>query len=235
MLVAAACCPHPPLLVPEVAVSSDPELDRLRAACLAAVSTLVAAEPDRIVLVGGNTPVVGRSDHVGGLRPFGVRAGGAGAPYGDAQGATLSLTVGDWLLGQTGWTGERIRHLAVEPAGRPRAELPADPEGQRSVLLCLADGSAKRSSASPGYLDDRAAPFDAAIATALRTGDAVALRTLDAELAAELWAGGVPAWRVLGACAARRSDAGSGTPRAELSYDEAPFGVGYLVATWTWS
>ncbi|OSC55333.1 hypothetical protein B5180_40185, partial [Streptomyces sp. BF-3] len=49
MLVAAAVCPCPPLLVPEVAAGAAPELDAARDACLDAVGVLAAARPDLLV------------------------------------------------------------------------------------------------------------------------------------------------------------------------------------------
>ncbi|NEB18392.1 hypothetical protein G3I46_18060, partial [Streptomyces coelicoflavus] len=52
MLVAAAVCPCPPLLVPEVASGAAPELDAARAACTDALGVLAASRPDRLVLVG---------------------------------------------------------------------------------------------------------------------------------------------------------------------------------------
>ena len=56
MLIAAAVCPHPPLLVPEVTGAHGPgadELHRLRAACREAVAVLVGSAPDLLVVVGG--------------------------------------------------------------------------------------------------------------------------------------------------------------------------------------
>src|ERR1700749_3420903 len=56
MLIAAAVCPHPPLLVPEVTGAADPaarELDRLRAACRDAGAVLLGAAPDLLVVAGG--------------------------------------------------------------------------------------------------------------------------------------------------------------------------------------
>jgi len=38
VLVAAAVCPHPPLLVPQLAAGGAPDLDKVRAACDAAVA-----------------------------------------------------------------------------------------------------------------------------------------------------------------------------------------------------
>ena len=56
MLIAAAVCPHPPLLVPEATGApgaGDAELRRLRTACHQAVSALLAERPDLIAVVGG--------------------------------------------------------------------------------------------------------------------------------------------------------------------------------------
>jgi hypothetical protein len=56
MLIAAAVCPHPPLLVPDVTGASDPavrELRRLRTACRDTVAALLGAAPDLLVVVGG--------------------------------------------------------------------------------------------------------------------------------------------------------------------------------------
>src|SRR5690606_23884604 len=52
MLVAAAVCPCPPLLVPEVAAGAAAELDTARAACRDALGVLAAARPDLLVVVG---------------------------------------------------------------------------------------------------------------------------------------------------------------------------------------
>ncbi len=56
MLIAAAVCPHPPLLIPEATGApgaADPELNRLRAACRNAVAALLAEPSDLIVVAGG--------------------------------------------------------------------------------------------------------------------------------------------------------------------------------------
>lgn len=52
MLVAAAVCPCPPLLLPEVATGAVPELDAARTACADAVGLLAASRPDRLYVVG---------------------------------------------------------------------------------------------------------------------------------------------------------------------------------------
>jgi hypothetical protein len=52
MLTAAALCPAPPLLIPELTGAAQVAAD-LRAACLAAVTELAEGRPDVIVIVGG--------------------------------------------------------------------------------------------------------------------------------------------------------------------------------------
>jgi len=91
-------------------------------------------------------------------------------------------------------------------------------------MLVLGDGSARRSVAAPGHLDERAVPFDDEVVRAVRDGDLPALAALDPGLARELMVTGRPAWQVL--CGAL----GPGRPVTEVLYTGAPFGVAYLVA-----
>jgi hypothetical protein len=133
-----------------------------------------------------------------------------------------ALTLGTWLLDGAG----PAEGLAVAPDAHPAAVATGLAGGDRLGLLVMGDGSARRSERAPGYVDARAAGFDAAVAAALGAGDAAGLRALDPALGAELLAAGVPAWRVAGHTADPEVD-------AELLYDEAPYGVGYFVATWT--
>jgi hypothetical protein len=51
-LTAAAVCPSPPLLVPDLAAGAAGELDELRAACDAAVAALWSARPELVAVVG---------------------------------------------------------------------------------------------------------------------------------------------------------------------------------------
>src|SRR3954467_1380443 len=96
-LVAAAACPHPPLLVPGVGAGASGELDGLRDACDAAVAELAAAEPDLVVAVGA-APVLGPAPE----GAWGTLAGyGVQVPVGAGTGAAtlpLSLTMARWLL-----------------------------------------------------------------------------------------------------------------------------------------
>ncbi|MFH8792086.1 class III extradiol dioxygenase subunit B-like domain-containing protein [Streptomyces sp. NPDC017941] len=247
MLVAAAVCPCPPLLVPEVAAGAAPELDTARAACSDVIGVLAASRPDRLVVVGP-AGARGRGTHAqgarGSFRGFGVdldvRLGAApkGAAHGGEEGAAgelpVSLAVAGWLLERTKWSAAPLEGLGVaEPLEAERCVRHGEEiagRAERVALLVMGDASACRTLKAPGYLDERAAGFDAAVARALAAADVTALKELDADLAGQLKAAGRAPWQVLaGAAGARGGAALSG----ELLFDDAPYGVGYLVAAWS--
>ncbi|MCG5211848.1 class III extradiol dioxygenase subunit B-like domain-containing protein [Streptosporangium sp. KLBMP 9127] len=231
MIVAAAVCPHPPLIVPELAGSAAPELDELRSACAAAVRGLKGA--GTLVVVGGAPPSrddgpcwAYPGDAAGSLAPWGadVRVG-EGEPV-----LPLSLTVARWLIDSAGAGPAAGYHaVAFDAAPDACAELGGRlaASAGRVALLVMGDGSACLTEKSPGYLDPRAQPYDQDVAGALERADLARLAGLDPEEAAELWFGGRAAFQVL-AAAARGSRFGE----RRLSY-AAPYGVGYFVASWT--
>ncbi|MFC4500101.1 MULTISPECIES: class III extradiol dioxygenase subunit B-like domain-containing protein [Streptomyces] len=239
MLVAAAACPCPPLLVPEVAAGAAPELDAARAACSDALAVLAAARPDLLVVVGpaeesrrGPHPEGTR----GSFRGFGVDLAvrlGTGATEGEPGQDALppSLAVAAWLLERTGWSASPVEGLGVgEPLTAERcfdAGRRVGGAAERVALLAMGDASACRTLKAPGYLDDRAEPFDAAVAHALGTADIEALKALDAELAQQLKASGRAPWQVLAGAAENAGLHGT------LLHEDAPYGVGYIVATWS--
>jgi hypothetical protein len=149
--------------------------------------------------------------------------------------------MGALLLDQGGYAGPRaFQGIAVAAAPEDCLRLGAGlaASAPRVALLAMGDGSARRSVSAPGYLDERAGPFDAAVERAVRDGDLAALAAIDPGLAAELLAAGRPAWQVLaGAVGAGTGTVpGTGTDgqaKAEVLYCDAPFGVGYLAATLT--
>ena len=140
MLVAAAVCPHPPLLVPAamgaagdssrdhggsgrlgrvkssviMESADDARIPELRAACAAAVAGLAAARPGLMVIVGrADRTAEYESTAAGSLRDFGVPfSTGAGPPV-----LPLSLTVGVWLV-------RRFAAMAADGTG-PRPSRPA--------------------------------------------------------------------------------------------------------------
>lgn len=222
MIVGAAFCPQPPLLVPAVASGAAGELDGLRAACREAIRA--ACVVPRVVIVGGGVrdwlyPFGAR----GSFAAFGVELAVAlGEPDPDApDDLPPSLAVGAWLV--TDALGAATRATAWETTTGKPPPLPDEP----FAVVVMGDGSARRSTSAPGYLDERAAGFDAALARALASGDPERLAALDADLARQLLVTGVPAWHAAaGLLAGRRYD-------ARVGYDAAPYGVGYVVAGWS--
>ncbi|MFG2474431.1 class III extradiol dioxygenase subunit B-like domain-containing protein [Streptomyces fagopyri] len=240
MLVAAAACPCPPLLVPEIAAGAAPELAAARDACVDALGVLAASRPDLLVVVGpaddgghGTCP----EGTPGSFRGFGVDLGvrlgrGGGTPPAPSR-RTLppSLAVAAWLLEHTDWSDAPVTGLAVpEPFTAERCRSAgAEAAGQaaRVALLVMGDGSACRTLKAPGYLDERAAGFDTEVARALGAADVAALLALDPGLARELKVSGRAPWQVLAGAAEDAELDGA------LLYEDAPYGVGYLVAAWS--
>jgi len=239
MLVAAAVCPHPPLLVPEATGAGAPdalaaeaeELDRLRAACDAVVAGLLASRPDLLVIVGGAARTADYPpEAAGGLRAYGV-------PFGVGSGEQilpLSLTIGRWLLDRAG----------AAPAGAAPAVLlravafdapPGDCAGlgartsalaERVAMLVMGDGPGRRARGAPGKPDDDADRFDAEVVKALADADTETLAALDQARAQALFAAGRAAWQVLAGAAKPEATDGA------VYYAAAPFAVSYYVASW---
>lgn len=242
MLVAAAVCPCPPLLVPAVASGAAGELDDARGACAAAVAGLAAARPDRLVVVGPTGADTGGEyppGATGSFRGYGVdlavalgrpRDGVAAGGHAGDRALPSSLAVGAWLVGHAGWDAAPVAGYGVpetlQPAQCVAAGRALAATHPRVALLVMGDGSACRTRKAPGYYDGRAAAFDAAVARALGDADATALAQLDAQLATQLRAAGRSSWQFL-------AGAAEGTRlTGRLRYEAAPYGVGYCVASW---
>jgi hypothetical protein len=201
VITAVVSVPNPPLLLPGMTGAPVVEVEELRAACLTAIGTL--RDCASVVIVAG------------------VRAADSTPP--------LALAVARALLSQGAHTGS-VRDVTVSVSatttecaavGRALAVAP-DPVG----LLVMADGSARRTLKAPGYLDDRAAPFDAAVLAQLETGDWSGLLELDVRLADELLVAGRAPWQVAAAAL-------TGTDLAvTLHYQGDPFGVWYPVLSY---
>ncbi|WP_344672076.1 hypothetical protein [Catenulispora yoronensis] len=234
MMIAAAVVPHPPVLVPEIAQGFAPDLDALRAACDLAVGRLYAAGPDEILIVGAGDRQSTDIAVTGSFREYGLdlavdgrwpAAGATSIPM------TLPFLIGAWLLRDRPATP--VRHAAmVDGSVTGPLPLPVTATGRRQALLVLGDGSASRTQQAPGHFDERAEPYDAAVARALATVDTKALAALDPDLSRALHVAGLPAWQALAAAAEASAEASDVEYDAELLYEEAPYGVGYFVATW---
>jgi hypothetical protein len=238
MLIAAAVCPHPPLLIPAaIGAASDPP-PALRAvvdACDVAVRALAAAEPDLIAVVGGGPASREyEAGAAGSLRDYGIPVTvGDGEPV-----LPLSLTVGRWLLGQAGiGPGPGLR--PGEPPVLLQAVDQRAPAGDclklgvmiaerapRVALLAMGDASARRARDVEGAPDPQAQDYDEEVAEALAAADARWLGRLDPTLDGELMVAGRAAWQVL-------AGAASGTRMCgRLLGMASPYGVTYLVARW---
>jgi hypothetical protein len=228
LITAAALCPWPPLLVREL-TGADPVLPELREACAAAVAALLADHPDQVTVVAPGPatttwPANGRLNvgAFGGRRPAGTGVKQERPALPPAAG------MGAHLLDQAAYRGPRVIWTVSEdetPAGCRKlgAELAAT--GQRTALLVLGDGSARRGPKAPGAFDERAAGFDAGVERAVRAADLDALLAVDPALARDLMATGRPAWQVLAGALAGTA------PAAQVRYADDPFGVRYLVAS----
>jgi hypothetical protein len=226
VLVAAAVCPHPPVLIPQVARGAADELAGVRDGAVSAVRRLARADHDVLAVVGG----AGRTgrypvDAAGSLAPYGVplRIGGPGRPV-----LPLSLTIGAWLLDRVGARPGLLQAVAVDepPVGCVELGVSLARGAERLALLAMGDGTCRLTEKAPGYVDPRAGPYDDAVAAALASADLAALVGLDPALSAELGAAGRAVWQVLAGAATGR------TWRAELSARSAPYGVSYLVVVW---
>ncbi len=252
MIAGVAICPPAPLLAREL-TGLDPVIPELRQACAAAVGRLVRAEPDVMAVVGPGRrtavwPADGRLDLAAFGPALGTRGGsitGGAITGGSIAGGSIAggsipggsipagpplplpLGLGARLLDEAGYTGPRL--LQSVHSGEPAAACLRLGAGLRTLrdrvgLLVMADGSACRSLRAPGYLDPRAAAFDAALEGAVRGGDLGPLRAMDQGLARELLAAGRAGWQVLAGAMPDRARS------VEILYNADPFGVFYLVA-----
>jgi hypothetical protein len=204
VIVAIASCPNPPLLLPGITGRPVAEVEQLRSECLAVIGELIAIKPDEILVVGGHG-----AHEID--KPLSVTVGRSLLAEADCP-----LPVEHFVVPELASTEDCLA-LGRELAGRDR----------RTALLVMADGSARRNLKAPGYLDERAVPFDERVSAALASGDGAGLAALDAELANDLLVAGRAAWQVLAGVA------GSRAWQAELPYSRDPFGVWYPVAIWT--
>ena len=225
-VVAAAVCPHPPLLVPEVASGAAPELDALRTACLAAVESLATATHVVVIGSGSSRTYEGEAGgSFGAYGALGVRIGSGPAVL------PLSLAIGGWLLEQTKAARLPRTYRAVPTDTAPDLCVRLGQEiagsNDRVGLLVMGDGSARRSEHSPVHLHPRAEIFDTTVANALQNRDLDVLKALDPDLAAQLQAAGRAPWQMLAGALEGTSLSG------DLTYEAVPYGVGYLVAIFT--
>ncbi len=197
--------PSPPLLLDALggAVTS------LRRVCQRAISVLDGCDAVVVGASPGQGWVAGTAD----ATPYGASGPAA------QDGLPLALAVGRTLLPAASLYGVT-----------QTSELPVA-EG----LLVVGDGTARRTEKAPGHFDERAAGFDTQIEKALAEGDPEALLALDPVLAEALLVGGLDVWRAAATAALAEVRPDGEAPwgwSGEVHLAEAPYGVGYVVATW---
>jgi hypothetical protein len=119
--------------------------------------------------------------------------------------------------------------IVGDPQGRRVGEWLVEEAGARSAagsaaVLAVGNGSACRTEKAPGYLDERAAGFDAHLTSALTAPDPATLTAVDPGTSTEL----------LAATDGIRSLGEVLTPAhvATIDYDKDPYGVQYWVIRW---
>ena len=158
---------------------------------------------------------------VPGVLAFLPEYGGIEDPVADVRAASLAAVA--WLAEAGPVTvvadaqGTRVgRHLVRTAGGIV---------GDGSACLVVANGSARRSDTAPGYLDQRAVPFDEAVETALRGPDPDALADVDVALGLALLAGNPAGLVELGGLLL-------GLDTVGVDYAADPYGVAYWVVRW---
>ena len=184
MIIAAALCPSPPLLVREL-TGADPVAADLREACAAAVGALLAARPEVIVIVGTGPqtapwPAGGRLN----VAAFGGRADPAADPAPPAheqpappagRAVPPATGLGGYLLDQAGYAGLRRLYSVSQdepPADCLRLGKEIGAAAARTGLLVMADGSARRGRRAPRLRLPRARRRSGWSATAGRSAGA---------------------------------------------------------------
>ena len=249
-LIAAAMCPHPMALIPEVSGESG-EWERLRSACTEAVRQLNAPfwylvgkavpatdAPQLIVIVGGDgvTRSFDPASAYGSLLPNGILwRYGWGQDRPEAQPLPLSLTVGYWLLiesrvGDTGMLLADSGFQAIDLEASPQecAALGRDLAGraERVAMLVMGEGSTSMTVTAQREEGDQAKLCDDKVIQALEHADVEALAGLPATPFAAR-ATGRAAWQVLaGAAQGHRF-------QSRLHWAEELDGLRYFVASWT--
>ncbi|HKE99850.1 MAG TPA: hypothetical protein VKG45_13060 [Actinomycetes bacterium] len=241
-LTGAAVVPHPPLLIPALA-GAAPELAALRAACLDAVRTALTGAERRVVVSAGDRWGSAAPAAAGSFAAYGPAGAAVQARFAATRAAPpvaglgepaplaelpLPLAVAAWLLARLG--DDRPVVAVTLPSSTPPAVAASAGRALAAAsratgMLVVGDGSARRTERAPGGFHAGAAAADRRLARALRSGDAAGLLALDVAAASELLvAGRVPLQALAGAL--------DGRPwQGRLLYDDAPYGVGYLVAS----
>lgn len=245
-LVSAAICPHPMMLIPDIAGDTDRKWRRLRDACLESVRRLNIPifgggqaiawnAPHLVVIVGGDdtTRSFDPACAYGSLWSSGVRWNyGWGVDSEDPQPLPLSLTLGYWLmlnsrLGDRGVIVSDGAFQAVDfgASSRECVELGRDLAGraERVAMIVMGEGSTCLTAADWAWNAERGRLSDRHVLRALSDGDADALARIELHGTAT----GRAAWQVLAGAA------GDQRFHGHLHANGSRRDRGYFAASWT--
>ncbi|MGL4745680.1 MAG: hypothetical protein ACRCXL_15005 [Dermatophilaceae bacterium] len=223
MIAAVAVVPSAPALLPRYTGRVD-VLAEVRTAAVEAVRTAISTPGvERVVLIAATDR---EPRHT--MPPLGQRVGEYLLSLAQSPADAVQLVPWDAPVAECRARGAEIAAGSApsglevgEESSRPvtgGVVSAAEAGGASSVLVVVADGSARRGEKAPGYLDDRAFGFDDALVAALRDADPAALLALDATLAADLLAHGRAPLQVAAAAMA-----GTSAPGAEATASAADF------------
>lgn len=247
-LISAAICPHPTMLIPDVAGEASGAWDELRAACTESIRQLripvynpsggsitpVEDEPDLVVIVGGDneTKSFDPSGAYGSLLAQGIcwEYGWEGA--GEAQPLPLSLTLGYWLMltgkGKGMMTAD-VAFQAITFDASPQECLRLGQElagrAEKVAMLVIGEGSTCMTAAERRRDPDHTQRYDAEVTRALAHADSEALARLDPS-GFRMTATGRAAWQVL-------SGAARGHRFRGRLHSSPTRCQGYFVASWS--
>ena len=214
MLCSACVVPSAPLLLPDL-VPDDAEVAALRRTCVDAVRAMVAADPERIVVIGGPTAAI----------PV--------ARFGDVSEDPYQRSLGNalvaWLLASAGWSGPQPDFVDADKSHSAFAHgdlIDIGATGHPVAVMVLADLCAAVSDSSPRPRDDVAVTLSNAIAEAVASADIDSLLAVDPERARRMQIEGAAALRGVASVA-------KGTNyHATTLFRGAPFGVEYVISVW---
>ncbi|MCZ4534317.1 hypothetical protein O4159_02380 [Gordonia terrae] len=237
MLAAVVFVPSAPLLVPELAGPAASDTEPVRRAALDAVAGALGI--DRWVAIGT------ADEATAGL--VGEPLRGTFARFGVDVPVTIDSSFTDPLRRMSlsaliaGWIAERMSLGPLSVCSVGSATPPAEcvavgtrlaarlDEGSDAVgVLVVGDGSTALTDKAPGGgRRESAVALNDTIVAALGSADTDTLVALDPAKCDAEGVGGRVAWQVAAGLVGDRS------VRAVPDFADAPFGVGYVVATWT--
>jgi hypothetical protein len=252
VLITAAVVPGPPALISELMGSAAPELDDLRQATdrvvSRAVSDLARASEGSPGSVSGSGSgsvqlvVVGSGDPRGefnatgpvSFASFGRDVVVPALVEGQRRDPELPtpIMVARYLAGRD--LAAHPEHAQLWASARWLTTSGADAvalgerlaeDGISVGLILVADGAACHGPRAPRAQDERAEGYDEEVCAALASGQPARLAQTDVKLGDELGASGSQVWPTLAAAAA-------GDWIGEVLWAGAPYGVGWVVASW---